>query len=116
VINWQDHYQSKICTPDDAVKSIKSGDYVVVSHACGEPRSLTKAMSERYAKLRDVKVVHRVGMGECLYAQPGMEEHFRHISLFGGINTRKAIYEGRADYIPVLSLKHRHCFWKGIFL
>jgi len=57
-------------------------------------------MSERYAELRDVKVVHRVGMGECLYAQPGMEEHFRHISLFGGINTRKAIYEGRADYIP----------------
>ncbi len=100
MINWQDHYQSKICTPDDAVKSIKSGDYVVVSHACGEPRSLTKAMSERYAELRDVKVVHRVGMGECLYAQPGMEEHFRHISLFGGINTRKAIYEGRADYIP----------------
>jgi len=100
VINWQDHYQSKICTPDDAVKSIKSGDYVVVSHACGEPRSLTKAISERYAELRDVKVVHRVGMGECLYAQPGMEEHFRHISLFGGINTRKAIYEGRADYIP----------------
>ncbi|HPF44915.1 MAG TPA: acetyl-CoA hydrolase/transferase C-terminal domain-containing protein [Syntrophomonadaceae bacterium] len=99
-MNWQDHYQSKICTPDDAVKSIKSGDYVVVSHACGEPRSLTKAMSERYAELRDVKVVHRVGMGECLYAQPGMEEHFRHISLFGGINTRKAIYEGRADYIP----------------
>ncbi len=100
MVNWQDHYQSKICTPDDAVKSIKSGDYVVVSHACGEPRSLTKAMSERYAELRDVKVVHRVGMGECLYAQPGMEEHFRHISLFGGINTRKAIYEGRADYIP----------------
>lgn len=100
MINWQDHYQSKICTPDDAVKSIKSGDYVVVSHACGEPRSLTKAISERYAELRDVKVVHRVGMGECLYAQPGMEEHFRHISLFGGINTRKAIYEGRADYIP----------------
>lgn len=100
MINWQDHYQSKICTPDDAVKSIKSSDYVVVSHACGEPRSLTKAMSERYAELRDVKVVHRVGMGECLYAQPGMEEHFRHISLFGGINTRKAIYEGRADYIP----------------
>jgi 4-hydroxybutyrate CoA-transferase len=98
--NWQDHYQSRLCSPEDAVKSIKSGDYVVVSHACGEPRVLTKAISERYAELRNVKVVHRVGMGECLYAQPGMEEHFRHISLFAGVNTRKAISEGRADFIP----------------
>lgn len=100
MFNWLDHYQNNICTADEAVKAIRSKDYVIVSHACGEPRSLTKAMSERYAELRDVKVVHRVGMGECLYAQPGMEEHFRHISLFGGANTRKAIYEGRADYLP----------------
>lgn len=99
-MNWQDYYQSRICTPQEAVKVIKSGDYVVVSHACGEPRSLTKAMSERYAELKDVKVVHRVGMGECLYAQPGMEEHFRHISLFAGVNSRQAIYEGRADFLP----------------
>lgn len=99
-MNWQDYYQSRICTPQEAVKVIKSGDYVVVSHACGEPRSLTKAMSERYAELKDVKVVHRVGMGECLYAQPGMEEHFRHISLFAGANSRQAIYEGRADFLP----------------
>jgi len=99
-LNWQDYYQSRICTPQEAVKAIKSGDYVVVGHACGEPRSLTKAMSERYAELKDVKVVHRVGMGECLYAQPGMEEHFRHISLFAGANSRQAIYEGRADYLP----------------
>ena len=100
MLNWQDYYQSRICTAEEAVKVIKSGDYVVVGHACGEPRTLTKAMSQRYAELKDVKVVHRVGMGECLYCQPGMEEHFRHISLFAGANSRQAIYEGRADYLP----------------
>ena len=100
MLNWQDYYRSKTCTSQEAVKSIKSGDTVVVAHACGEPLSLTRAMSERYAELHDVKVVHRVGMGECLYAQPGMEDHFRHISLFGGMNSRKAIHEGRADYLP----------------
>ena len=86
MLNWQDYYRSKTCTSQEAVKSIKSGDTVVVAHACGEPLSLTRAMSERYAELHDVKVVHRVGMGECLYAQPGMEDHFRHISLFGGMS------------------------------
>lgn len=99
-MNWQTYYQDRISTADEAVRCIKSGDTVVVAHACGEPQSLTKAMSQRYEELKDVKVVHRVGMGECLYAQPGMEEHFRHISLFAGPNTRKAIYEGRADYLP----------------
>lgn len=100
MLQWQDYYRSRTCTPQEAVKSIKSGDTVVVAHACGEPLSLTRAMSEHYAELHDVKVVHRVGMGECLYAQPGMEEHFRHISLFAGVNSRKAIQEGRADYMP----------------
>ncbi|NLU47706.1 MAG: 4-hydroxybutyrate CoA-transferase, partial [Syntrophomonadaceae bacterium] len=47
-MNWQDYYQSRICTAEEAVKVIKSGDYVVVGHACGEPRTLTKAMSQRY--------------------------------------------------------------------
>ena len=99
MLHWQNYYQDRICTAQEAAKVIKSGDFVVVAHACGEPQILTRAMSERYQELKDVKVVHRVGMGECLYAQPGMEEHFRHISLFAGVNSRQAIYEGRADFL-----------------
>ena len=99
MLHWQNYYQDRICTAQEAAKVIKSGDFVVVAHACGEPQILTRAMSERYEELKDVKVVHRVGMGECLYAQPGMEEHFRHISLFAGVNSRQAIYEGRADFL-----------------
>lgn len=100
MLDWMNSYRSKICTPEEAVKNINSGDTVVVAHAAGEPRLLTKYMSERYKELHDVKVVHRVGMGDCLYAQPGMEGHFRHISLFAGVNSRKAIHEGRADFLP----------------
>lgn len=100
MFDWLNNYRSKICTPEEAVKNINSGDTVVVGHACGEPRLLTNSMSKRYEELSDVKVVHRVGMGDCLYAQPGMEGHFRHISLFAGVNSRKAIHEGRADFLP----------------
>lgn len=99
-MKWQEHYKDKSCTAAEAVRCIKSGDTVVVAHACGEPRSLTKAMSDRYTELENVKVVHRIGMGECRYAQPGMESSFRHVSLFGGPNTRQAINSGRADYLP----------------
>lgn len=113
MLHWQDYYQSKICTPEEAVKSIKSGDNVVVAHACGEPQTLTKAMSECFSELKDVKVIHRIGMGKCLYAQPGMEGHFRHVSLFGGTNSRKAIQEGRADYIPRFISETPALFFEG---
>lgn len=98
--DWREYYKSRICTAEEAVKCIKSGDTVVVGHACSEPQTLTRAMSERYQELENVKVVHRVGQGRSLYVQPKMEGHFRHISLFGGPSTRQAIAEGRADFIP----------------
>ncbi|HCF50555.1 MAG TPA: 4-hydroxybutyrate CoA-transferase [Syntrophomonas sp.] len=99
-MKWQEHYKDRTCAAAEAVRCIKSGHTVVVAHACGEPRSLTGAMSDRYDELENVKVVHRIGMGECRYAQPGMEPSFRHVSLFGGPNTRQAINSGRADYLP----------------
>ncbi len=114
MFDWINDYNSKISSSEEAVKHIKSGDTVVVGHACGEPRALTKAMSERYEELEDVKVVHRVGMGDCLYAQAGMEGHFRHISLFGGVNSRRAIHEGRADYIPRYISETPALFLEGI--
>lgn len=98
--DWREYYKSRICTAEEAVQCIKSGDTVVVGHACAEPQTLTRAMSERYQELENVKVVHRVGQGKSLYVQPKMEGHFRHISLFGGPSTRQAIAEGRADFIP----------------
>lgn len=99
-MKWQDYYKDRTCTAADAVRHIKSGDSVVVAHACGEPRSLTNALSDRYNELENVKIVHRVGMGEGRYAQPGMEGAFRHVSLFAGPSTRQAINSGRADFIP----------------
>jgi 4-hydroxybutyrate CoA-transferase len=71
-------------------------------------------MSDRYAELENVTVVHRIGMGECRYAQPGMEAHFRHISLFGGPNTRQAINSGRADYLPRFISETPALFINGI--
>jgi len=100
VLNWQEHYNSRITTAEEAVKVIRSGNRVVLGHACGEPRVLPEAMVNRYQELHNVEVVHMVAMGKALYAQPGMEKHFRHNGLFIGAPTRKAVAEGRADYTP----------------
>ncbi|MEA1962505.1 MAG: acetyl-CoA hydrolase/transferase C-terminal domain-containing protein [Bacillota bacterium] len=100
MLKWQDYYNNRITSAQEAVKCIKSGDRVVLGHACGEPKMLPEAMVARASELKDVEVVHMVAMGKGLYAQPEMEGHFRHNGLFIGGPTRKAVSEERADYTP----------------
>jgi 4-hydroxybutyrate CoA-transferase len=85
---------------ETALKQVKSGDRVVVGHACGEPPTLVDALVARAPELKGVEIVHMVAMGPAKYAQPGMEGSFRHNSLFVGATTRKAISEGRALHTP----------------
>ncbi len=102
-MNWKEKYADKICSADEAVSHIKSGDRVVVAHACGEPVILTDAMvanAEKY-DFRDIEVVHMVAMGKASYCAPEMKDRFRHNGLFLGGTTRAAVEEGRGDFTPI---------------
>jgi len=100
-MDWRAEYQKKLMTPEAAVERIKSGDRVVIGHAVGEPVTLTNAMVKNAENYKNVEIVHMVPMGDSLYCQPGMAEHFRHNSLFVGATTRNAVADGRADFTPV---------------
>jgi 4-hydroxybutyrate CoA-transferase len=96
------YYREQCCTAEEAVKRVRSGDRIVFSHACGEPRVLPRELVKRAKDLRNVEIVHMIPMGEALYCLPELVSSFRHISFFSGAGTRKAIWESRADYIPSL--------------
>jgi len=96
------HIEGRVCSAWEAVEKVKSGDRVVFSHACGEPRLLPKALMGRAGDLKRVEIVHMVPMGEALYCDPRYSASFRHVALFSGGPTREAIWENRADYIPYL--------------
>jgi 4-hydroxybutyrate CoA-transferase len=98
--NWKSVYQNKIVSVEQALKNVKSGDRVVIAHACGEPQALVEALVARAPELRNVEIVHMVAMGPAKYAQPGMEQSFHHNALFVGGSTRKAVEEKRADFTP----------------
>jgi len=63
--------------------------------------SLRGNLASRKDELEDVELVHVLLLGEDPLSKPEMEGHFRHNSLFVGPADRKAINEGRADYIPI---------------
>lgn len=87
---------------EEAVKVIKSGDRIVIGHAVGEPVNLVDAMVDHVVKnnLHDIEINQQVDMGHSLYAQPGMEKHFRQNSFFVGGKTRDCINSGRGDFTP----------------
>ena len=99
-MSWQTEYQNKIITAEEAVNHIKSGDRVIIGHACGEPSYLVEKMMENAANYENVEIVHMVAMGKCEYCKPEYEKNFRHNAYFVGARSRDAINTGRGDFTP----------------
>src|SRR3990172_9768613 len=94
-------YNKKVVSAEEAVKQIKSGDNVVIQPGCAAPMQLIQAMVDRKDELENVNIYHILIVGDLPYAQPGMEKHFQHKAFFIGANTRQAVNEGRAEFIPI---------------
>jgi acetyl-CoA hydrolase len=94
-------YNKKLTTADKSVRRIKSGDNIVVQPGCAVPLELVRAMVKRKNELENVTLYHILIVGELPYVEPGMENHFKHKAFFIGANTRKAVHEGRAEFIPI---------------
>ncbi len=99
--NLYNIYSSKLTSADEAVKKIKSGDNIVIQPGCAVPLELVRAMVGRKDELENVTIYHILIVGELPYINPGMEKHFKHKAFFTGANTRKAVHEGRAEFIPI---------------
>ena len=52
----QEMYQQKLTTADEAVKVVKSGDWVDYGWCCNQPVALDKALAARKDELFDVKI------------------------------------------------------------
>lgn len=101
-MDWKTYYQERHLTADEAVKHIKSGNRVLVGHACGEPSFLLDTMIGHKEDYENVEIVHMVAMGKCEYCQPGMEKHFHHNAY--------RFCPGRQIPVPIDIIKKTHPF------
>ena len=113
LVNWQEHLKKRSISAVKAASKIKSGDRVVLGHACGEPRLVIEEMVAAKDNYRDVEIVHMVAMGKGEYTKPEMAGHFRHNAIFAGATTRDAINEGRGDFTPVFFFETPRLFQDG---
>lgn len=98
--DWRPNYKEKLVSAEQALQVVKSGDRVVLGHACSEPPVLVQALVARAPELSNVEIVHMVAMGPAIFAQPGMENSFRFNGFFLGAPTRKAVEENRGTFTP----------------
>jgi 4-hydroxybutyrate CoA-transferase len=106
-------YNNKVVSAEDAVKHIKSGDKIICHSNCAVPAVLLNAMVARRSELKGIEIYHALTVGNLPYLEPGLEESFRHKATFVGHNSRKAVQEGRADFIPIFLFESPLLFKKG---
>lgn len=107
--DWRTLYQQKLTTAEEAVKHIKSGDRVVVTHATGEPILLTDAMVANAEQYENVEIVHMVAMGKAEYCLPENSKHFRHNSLFWAAAPVRPSRRAGATLPPYSSARSPSC-------
>ena len=91
----------RIVSAAEAVAGIQSGQQLFVHGGAAVPSVLLDALVARASELESVSMVHFHTEGPGPHLAPEMAPHFRHKALFIGPNARRAVNEGRADYVPV---------------
>jgi acetyl-CoA hydrolase len=111
---WQTAYNEKVTTAADAIAAtVRDDSRVFLTGNCSVPRRLTDALIARAPELSNVEVAQTLTVGPASWSAPEMEGHLRSNVMFIGHNMRKAIWEGRADYTPVLLSEFPLLFKQG---
>jgi acyl-CoA hydrolase/RimJ/RimL family protein N-acetyltransferase len=98
---YLERFADKITTAEHAARAIPAGRRILIGSGAAEPNVLVEAMVKYGEQLADNEVVHLMTLGAAPYVAAGNERRFRHTAFFIGENTRRAVQEGRADFMPV---------------
>lgn len=102
-MNFKEEYSSKLRTPEEAVKVVKSGDWIDFSLGSGFPTLLDEALAKRKEELEDVKIRGYIVLQpiQCVECDPE-REHFIYNSWHCSGYERKLCDKGLCNYIPMI--------------
>lgn len=101
-MDFSQEYQSKLTTPDEAVKVVQSGDWVDYGWCTGTPDVLDRALARRTDELRDVKIRGGILLKlPAIFEREDAGEHFCWNSWHMGGLERKLIARGCSYYSPI---------------
>ncbi|WP_417607939.1 acetyl-CoA hydrolase/transferase family protein [Owenweeksia hongkongensis] len=84
----------------EAVSKIKSGQHIFIHTAAAAPKPLVEALAQRAGELSDITIYQLHTEGPAPYTEEQYQDTFTVNALFIGANCRKAVNEGRVNFIP----------------
>ncbi|MGN0294651.1 MAG: acetyl-CoA hydrolase/transferase family protein [Lachnospiraceae bacterium] len=102
-MDYYSEYRSKLRTPDEAVRVIKSGDWVDYTTATAMPVLLDQALARRKEELTDVKIRGNMISGpiEVVECDPE-QKHFTYNTWHCSPYERKLCDKGQCYFIPMV--------------
>lgn len=101
-MSFLEEYKQKLVTADEAVKIVKSGDWVDYGWCTGTPDALDKALSKRTDELKNVNVRGGILLKPlAIFEREDAGEHFTWNSWHMGGYERKLIARGCSFYSPI---------------
>jgi acyl-CoA hydrolase/GNAT superfamily N-acetyltransferase len=91
----------KLSPASRAIQRLQCGRRLLIGSGAAEPLTLVNGLISHGAHLADTEIVHILTLGPAPYVAPEHAARFRHTAFFIGPNTREAIQDGRADFMPV---------------
>jgi acyl-CoA hydrolase len=101
-------------TAEEAVRNIKSGERVFLHSAAATPQRLVDALTARGEELSGVELVSIHTEGSAPYLDLRYDGVFHLNTFFVGSNTRAAIKNGMASYLPVFLSEIPGLFRRGM--
>ena len=109
-MTWQEIYQSKLTTAEEAIKLIHDGDKIVTGFACGEPIHIEKTLAAHYKEYKNLEIINMLTLVESPWAMQEFKGHIKLNTLFASKSTRASVNSGDSEFttshfyqIPVFS-------------
>jgi 4-hydroxybutyrate CoA-transferase len=114
-MDWQTIYAERSTTAKAAVEAtVRSDARIFMTGNCSVPRVLTGALLDYAPNVENVEIAQPLTVGPAPWNEPELQGHLRSNSMFIGQNARKAVWEKRADYTPVLLSEFPLLFQRNI--
>jgi 4-hydroxybutyrate CoA-transferase len=113
--DWHPIYREKLTTAEEAIaKTVTSGCRIFMTGNCSVPRRLVDALVAYAHQVEDVEIDQALTVGAATWSAPELEGHLRSNVMFIGHNMRRAVWDQRADFTPVLLSEFPTLFQAGL--
>ncbi len=98
---WQEEYQAKLTSAEEAAKVVQSGESIFFGGGTGIPTAFATALGKRADELENITISQGYAMGLFDYMKPENKERFQIETMFVGPMERICMQWGVAQYKPM---------------